>query len=77
MLEKEARLAAKAASNAAKEAVGGEKKVKEKKKKEEVEVEAAPFVNTTPKGEKKGAPIERPQNCRLLCTVARCEPAYV
>ncbi|KAK7463838.1 valine--tRNA ligase [Stygiomarasmius scandens] len=52
-LEKEAKLAAKAVKNAAANAAGavtGEKKVKAEKKKEE---EDAPFVNTTPKGEKK------------------------
>ncbi|KAF5368392.1 hypothetical protein D9758_002352 [Tetrapyrgos nigripes] len=52
-LEKEAKLAAKAVKNAAASAVGavtGEKKAKAEKKKEE---EEAPFVNTTPKGEKK------------------------
>ena len=52
-LEKEAKLAAKAVKNAATAAVGsGEKKVKAEKEKKE---EEAPFVNTTPKGEKKGA----------------------
>jgi uncharacterized membrane protein YebE (DUF533 family) len=54
-LEKEAKLAAKAVKNAASAAVGvvaGEKKAKAEKKKEE---EETPFVNATPKGEKKGA----------------------
>ncbi|THV07564.1 hypothetical protein K435DRAFT_959639 [Dendrothele bispora CBS 962.96] len=52
-LEKEAKLAAKAVKNAAANVAGavtGEKKAKAEKKKEE---EEAPFVNTTPKGEKK------------------------
>ena len=49
-LEKEAKLAAKAAKlNAT--AVVSEKKQKEKKEKKE---EEAPFINTTPKGHKKG-----------------------
>jgi len=57
-LEKEAKLAAKAVKNAAANAAGavtGEKKAKAEKKKEE---EDAPFVNTTPKGEKKGVFIK-------------------
>ncbi|ESK83669.1 valine-trna ligase [Moniliophthora roreri MCA 2997] len=50
-LEKEAKLAAKAVKNAAAAAIGsGEKKAKAEKEKKE---EEAPFVNTTPKGEKK------------------------
>ncbi|KAL0066865.1 valine--tRNA ligase [Marasmius tenuissimus] len=50
-LEKEAKLAAKAVKNAATGVVGsGEKKAKAEKEKKE---EEAPFVNTTPKGEKK------------------------
>ena len=57
-MEKEAKLAAKLAKQtavaAATAVTGGEKKVKEKKEKKEAE---AAFVNTTPKGEKKGAPI--------------------
>lgn len=48
-LEKEAKLAAKAAK-AAPTAPAEEKKAKEKAAREEV----APFVNTTPKGQKKG-----------------------
>ncbi|KAI0086782.1 tRNA synthetases class I-domain-containing protein [Irpex rosettiformis] len=48
-LEKEAKLAAKTAKIAA-STPAGEKKAKAEKKKEE---EEAPFVNTTPKGEKK------------------------
>lgn len=48
-LEKEAKLAAKAAK-AAPTAPAGEKKAREKAAKEEV----VPFVNTTPKGQKKG-----------------------
>ncbi|KAI0338116.1 hypothetical protein BDW22DRAFT_1338444 [Trametopsis cervina] len=48
-LEKEAKLAAKATKVVA-STPAGEKKVKAEKKKEE---EEAPFVNTTPKGEKK------------------------
>lgn len=47
--EKEAKLAAKSIKNVAKPA--SEKKVKVEKEKK---VEEAPFVNTTPKGEKKG-----------------------
>lgn len=60
-LEKEAKFAAKKAAKAVKAsaaAVTGEKKAKGEKgekKKKESEVEQAPFVNTTPKGEKKGA----------------------
>lgn len=49
-LEKEAKLAAKVAKVAA-STPAAEKKAKAEKKKEE---EEAPFVNTTPKGEKKG-----------------------
>jgi hypothetical protein len=49
-LEKEAKLAAKAAK-AAPATPAGEKKAKEKASKSE----EVPFVNTTPKGEKKGA----------------------
>ena len=49
-LEKEAKLAAKAAKAVATTTPAGEKKVKEKAAKDEV----APFVNTTPKGQKKG-----------------------
>lgn len=48
-LEKEAKLAAKAVKGPA--APAGEKKAKIEKEKKE---EEAPFVNTTPKGEKKG-----------------------
>ena len=50
--ENEARLALKAAkaAKAAATAPAGEKKAKKEKEKEE----EAPFVNTTPKGEKKG-----------------------
>ena len=51
-MEKEAKLAAKKAKNVAAGASGEKQrqaKVKEKKKDEEV-----PFVNTTPKGHKKG-----------------------
>lgn len=51
-LEKEAKLAAKALKTAV--IPGGEKKEKVKPAKEKKE-EEAPFVNTTPKGEKKGA----------------------
>lgn len=50
-LEKEAKLAAKALKTAANTAAGEKKAKVEKKKKEEEEEE--PFVNTTPKGEKK------------------------
>lgn len=53
-LEKEAKLAAKAAKAVA-TTPAGEKKAKEKAVKEEV----APFVNTTPKGQKKGEFIRR------------------
>lgn len=49
-LEMEAKRAAKAAKVAA-NAITGEKKLKEKEKKK---VEDVPFVNTTPKGHKKG-----------------------
>lgn len=52
-LEKEARLAAKLAAAGGAAGASGEKKVKPaKEKKKDVE---EPFVNTTPKGEKKGA----------------------
>jgi len=51
-LEKEAKLAAKAAKAVA-TTPAGEKKAKEKAAKEEV----APFVNMTPKGQKKGESI--------------------
>jgi valyl-tRNA synthetase len=53
-LEKEAKLAAKAAKAVA-SIPAGEKKAKEKVAKEEV----APFVNTTPKGQKKGEFVRR------------------
>jgi valyl-tRNA synthetase len=52
-LEKEAKLAAKTAkavASATATTPAGEKKVKEKAAKDEV----VPFVNTTPKGQKKG-----------------------
>ena len=49
-MEKEAKLAAKQAK-AASSTPAGEKKATAEKKKDEGEV---PFVNTTPKGEKKG-----------------------
>lgn len=56
LAEKEAKLAAKAAKVAA-ATPAGEKKVKERKeRKKEEEEQTVPFVNTTPKGEKKGAP---------------------
>lgn len=51
-LEKEAKLAMKAVKTPSGANTPSEKKVKAEKKKEE---EEAPFVNTTPKGEKKGA----------------------
>lgn len=52
-LEKEARLAAKLAAAGGAAGASGEKKAKPaKEKKKDVE---EPFVNTTPKGEKKGA----------------------
>jgi valyl-tRNA synthetase len=51
-LEKEAKLAAKAAKAPAAAAAGEGKKAKAEKKEKEVEPE---FVNTTPKGQKKGA----------------------
>lgn len=59
-LEREAKLAAKAAKQTVVAAATGEKKAKEKK--ERKEEEDVPFVNTTPKGEKKGT----------LCTLSSC-----
>lgn len=61
--EKQAKLAVKAASKTASGAStpAGEKKVKAEKKKE---VEEEPFVNTTPKGEKKGAYISWSQRAQ-------------
>lgn len=47
-------MAAKVAKNTVATVVGGEKKAKDKKDKK---AEDAPFVNTTPKGHKKGASI--------------------
>ena len=52
-LEKEARLAAKLAAAGGAAAASGEKKAKPAKEKKKDAEE--PFVNTTPKGEKKGA----------------------
>ncbi|TFY51713.1 hypothetical protein EVG20_g10870, partial [Dentipellis fragilis] len=56
-LEKEAKLAAKQTKSGANTPTG-EKKAKAEKKKEE---EEPPFVNTTPKGEKKGAFLDMSQ----------------
>lgn len=61
-LEKEAKLAAKASKAPASAAAGEGKKAKAEKKEKEVEPE---FVNTTPKGEKKGARS-------LKCNVFQC-----
>ena len=61
-LEKEAKLAMKAVKTPSGTSTPSEKKAKAEKKKEEEEV---PFVNTTPKGEKKGAcyyPFRRRRN---------------
>jgi len=52
-LEKEAKLAAKAAKVGPTPAAASDKKPKAEKEKKEKDVEQ-PFVNTTPKGEKKG-----------------------
>lgn len=58
-LEKEAKYAAKAAKVTAAPANEKKAKVEKVKEKEKVE-EEAPFVNTTPKGEKKGTPMPLP-----------------
>jgi hypothetical protein len=66
-LEKEAKLAAKAAK-AAPTAPAGEKKTREKAAKEEV----VPFVNTTPKGQKKGEFV-RWDICMALSDMVQCD----
>ena len=62
-LEKEAKLAAKAAKATVANAIGvGDKKVKDKAQKEKKDEVEVPFVNTTPKGHKKG-------KCVSVCSV--------
>lgn len=69
-LEKEAKLAMKSVKTASGASTpAGEKKAKVEKKKVEEEV---PFVNTTPKGEKKGANGTKcGVACQLICSYFR------
>lgn len=78
-MEKEAKLAAKASKVTANTATGEKKAKAEREKKEE----EPPYVNTTPKGQKKGAPnflfcdVLILNSIGLSLFLCRHHPAYV
>ena len=71
-LEKKAKLAAKAVKAAVTPSSGGGEK-KAKGKKEKAEEEDAPFVNSTPKGHKKGACPSSRGDASVCCVLMRLQ----